>query len=120
MTMTPAQISARNAATSQHVAVPRTCSGHEDQLVRWGGPGGEWEDTTAVFRPSVLSLYPDVPPHPKAVAYGVGYGTLTAFLDKRGLNSYAAKVAADPEYTGFPSGRYASFESGVWVEAKTK
>lgn len=48
-------------------------------LERWGNdPFGEWQDTAAYFKPDVLSLYPDMTPHPEAEAYGVGYGELVA------------------------------------------
>lgn len=49
------------------------------RLERWGNdPFGEWQDTMASFKPDVLSLYPDMTPHPEAEAYGVGYGELVA------------------------------------------
>lgn len=48
-------------------------------LVRWGGPGGEWEDTDAEWGLGVLALYPEIAPPPAGCTrVGVGYGSLCA------------------------------------------
>lgn len=98
--------------STAHLLVPATDSSHRDELI--GGPDS-WLDTSAVFSPSVLSLHPSVPPCPGAVAYGVGYGTLTAFLSQDGVDRHGATVELGYDgYVGFPEGPYASFEDGTW------
>ena len=99
-----------------HLLAPAWDNSHENALEGSSPYGGDcWTDTSAIFAPTVLSLYPKVPPCPEAVAYGVGYGTLTAFLSKSGLDRHVAAVKANPDdYYGFPEGAYASYEGGKW------
>lgn len=59
-------------------------------LVRWGGPGSEWEDTDAEWGLGVLALYPEIVPPPAGCTHvGIGYGSLCA-CDARGQVAYWA------------------------------
>ena len=66
----------------QHMITPPTEPWMPSALIG-DGRGEEWEDTDAVFAPSVLQLYRWVPPHPAAAGYSVSSGKLVA-VDKSG------------------------------------
>jgi hypothetical protein len=70
-----------NHPSHAHLARPNSVTtsygNFPDHLVDFGG---EWDDTGALFHPSVLQLYPYVTPcpDPRTTFYGVGYGDLIA------------------------------------------
>lgn len=69
----------RVSASTAYIISDDPSAGLRSFLKRFGpDPDCEWEDTAAVFSPGVLSLHPDISPHPTASGYGVGYGTLIA------------------------------------------